>query len=357
MRRAARLAMLPLAVVAIGAAWVLFNVLMLQAIVSLSGASMPLRPVVVRELTSVAIWLLFLPIAIGLAERLPLGRGRWRNLALLTAAVVLLGVLRAMTGGLLEHDFVHEPVSWRDVGVHVALNASVEVYVVVLLVGATNLLRVYRESARRQAQVRAADTQLAWMEMDELRAQLQPGFLFQTLEGIRSVVHASPPAADRLIVNLSDLLRRSLASSARDLSVGESLEQLDRYVSLHAAASGKPTTLHLDVDEQLLPARLPFAVVQPLVEGAVVHAAHGGGGRIRLTASKQSARLHVRVDSDAVAAASSAGVAQGTSLSALRAQMERIFGSNFLLDVRPSARTFTATLDMPFPDPERTDPR
>ena len=172
------------------------------------------------------------------------------------------------------------------------------------------------------------------------------------------MVHASPAAADRLIVNLSDLLRRSLASSARDLTVGESLEQLDRYVSLHAAASGQPTTLQLDVEEQLLPARLPFAVVQPLVEGAVVHAAHGGGGRIRLTASKQRARLHVRVDSDAVAAAGRTdGAVQGTSLAALRAQMERIFGSNFLLDVRPAARTFTATLDMPFPEPERTEPR
>lgn len=347
--------MLPLGVVAIGAAWVLFNVLMFQALVSLSGASLPLRPVVVRELTSVSLWLLFVPIAIGLAQRFPLGRGQWRNLALLTVAVVLLGLLRALVGGLLERDFVHAPVSWRAVGVHVALNAGVEVYVVVLLVGATTFVLVHRESVRRQEQARAADTQLAWMEMDELRAQLQPGFLFQTLEGIRSVVHASPPAADRLIVNLSDLLRRSLASSARDLTVGESLEQLDRYVSLHAAASGKPTTLHLDVEEQLLPARLPFAVVQPLVEGAVVHAAHGGGGRIRLTASQQRERLHVRVDSDAVSAC--ADSVQGTSLTALRAQMERIFGSNFLLDVRPSARTFTATLDMPFPEPERTDSR
>lgn len=334
-----------LGVIAAFIAEALLQLLPVGAIAQLTGTPLPLQTVLRRTSSFTLAWLLFAPLAIGLALRYPLfGARKWRNAVLVTIGVVLLATLRALVGGHVERKFLQYPVSARAIRLHLTLVTGAHLQFLAVMIGATNLVRARGELLRRQAQILEADTQLARMEMNELRAHLQPGFLFLTLEGIARVVPHDPIAADGMIVTLSDLLRRSLASATREVTLGESLDQLDRYVALHAAASGKPTALHLAVDADLLAARLPFGVVQPLVEAAIVHTFVRGGGRIRLTASQRNARLYV----DVTSAAAFAGVGAAGPLEALRAQLERLFGNGFALEARHDARSFHATLDMPF---------
>src|SRR5262249_52346651 len=136
-------------------------------------------------------------------------------------------------------------------------------WVAVIGTNAIDHARRHRQSAMEAAELRA---QLAEAQLQSLRTQLDPHFLFNTLHSISELVHEDPDAADRMIVNLSELLRRSLESRDQpEISLSRELEFVRLYLDIQSCRFQ-----HLSVSYDIQPATscalIPGMILQPLVE-------------------------------------------------------------------------------------------
>lgn len=206
----------------------------------------------------------------------------------------------------------------------------------------TNLVMARREAAERARRELAAQTLLARAELDGLRAQMQPHFLFLTLQTIAEVVHRDPATADDMIVGLSDLLRRSLTLGNDPVPLFDELDFVDRTLALYAICFDGRLTIRFDAGEDVLPARVPPLLVQQLVENAVVQGiAPAGGGAIEVRCWRDGDRLRLEVrDGGARAPRGEEG------LMPVRVRLEKLFGSAELT-VRHDANGSVAAVAVP----------
>jgi len=124
-------------------------------------------------------------------------------------------------------------------------------------------------------------------ELRALRAQLNPHFLFNSLNSINALVGSDPEGARRMCEGLGDFLRRTLALGARaDVALGEELELVERYLAIERVRFGERLGVRRDCPAELLRCRVPPLLLQPLVENAVKHgvAALVEGGTIAIAA-------------------------------------------------------------------------
>ena len=158
-----------------------------------------------------------------------------------------------------------------------------------LIVGIAHALRLARSARERERHALQLETQLADARLLTLRAQLQPHFLFNSLNTIAVLMREDVDAADRTLVLLSNLLRRALESSAaQEVELGEEISFLELYLAIEATRFSGRLTYAVDVDPPLLDAYVPSLILQPLVENAVRHglATLGHAGRIEITAAR-----------------------------------------------------------------------
>jgi two-component system, LytTR family, sensor kinase len=139
----------------------------------------------------------------------------------------------------------------------------------------------------REQQSANLQTRLARAELAQLRTQLQPHFLFNTLNSIMALVESSPQAAKEMIWDLSELLRMILKQPDTDrITLKHELELLAYYIGIQKTRFGKRLEFLQHVDEQAFTATVPPLLLQPLVENAIHHGieATGKAGTITLTA-------------------------------------------------------------------------
>jgi len=159
------------------------------------------------------------------------------------------------------------------------------VYALGLLCAAFALLGWYCLEQRRRFDKRIADA-----ELRRLRAQLNPHFLFNTLNAIAELGYDDPAAADHAITQLSGLLRKSLDENhSPEISLRAELDFLEDYLSLQRMLIRDALDIVLTVDPAVLHARVPAMVLQPLVENALIHGAvPGAPGHVAILRSKSA---------------------------------------------------------------------
>jgi LytS/YehU family sensor histidine kinase len=131
-----------------------------------------------------------------------------------------------------------------------------------------------------------------------LKAQLQPHFLFNTLNMILPLTYRDPDTASRMLVLLGDLLRASLERDATTLiPLREELEFLQKYLEIQRARFAQRLEVRFDVDEGVLEAPIPSLLLQPLVENAIKHgiSKHRGDGRIDISCRRDQGFLALTV--------------------------------------------------------------
>ena len=239
---------------------------------AVNGATERVAYILIFQMCSSLMWAVFTPPIVFIAERLPLRKPHLlRNALFIAALLPLFAVARAATGGVVlklgEGD--RPSLDFTDLSISIRTHRNIAIEVVIIVI--VNLLLAQREAAERGRRELDAQTLLARAEMDELRAQLQPHFVFTTLQAIAGKVESDPAAADRMIVTLADLLRRSLAAS-EPVPLADELEFVDRSVALYDSCSGRKRSLRFDADEDVLDARVPPLFVQQLVDRAAVNA-------------------------------------------------------------------------------------
>ena len=132
-------------------------------------------------------------------------------------------------------------------------------------VGVIHAIEYYRESRERQLEA----TRLA---LENLRAQLQPHFLFNTLQSISTLIYRDQNAADRMLTQLSDLLRLSLRNvGVQEVPLSEELGFLERYLAIMRVRFGDRLVIQVETPADLMNALVPSLVLQPIVENAIEH--------------------------------------------------------------------------------------
>jgi len=196
-------------------------------------------------------------------------------------------------------------------------------------VGVIHAIEYYRESRERQLEA----TRLA---LDNLRAQLQPHFLFNTLQSISTLIHRDPPAADRMLTDLSELLRLSLRNpGSQEVPLREELAFLERYLQIMRVRFGDRLVIAVDVGPDVLDALVPSLVLQPIVENAIQHGMEDRPdvGHVNVRAAREGKSLRIEVADDGPGL-SATPATDGIGLANTRERLLRLYGAAGGVDVR-----------------------
>lgn len=257
-----------------------------------------LRGIGVGSLTWYAS-ILTAPAFVLLSRRLSFGRRSWvGSLSLLAVLVAALALATALLQFRLT--FAGAPQA-PPLGTYlrVALPGAVLPFLAVAaLAQALDAGARAHERALEAARVRG---QLAEARLEALTLQLQPHFLFNTLQGISTLIRSDPEAADRMLTRLSDLLREVLTRrDAHEVVLEEELRVLAAYIDIARWRFGPRLSVAVEASADVRRALVPFMLIQPLVENAVRHGVgnHAGEGSVRVAAEHVGDRLRLLVAND-----------------------------------------------------------
>lgn len=217
------------------------------------------------------------------------------------------------------------------------LLASFILYAFILLVG--YMLRSRERFALQQAETARLNEQLSKAQLDALRKQIEPHFLFNTLNAIAGLVRENRnDAAVSMIVGLSDLLRRALKDSNRQqVPLGEEMEFVQQYLDIQKVRFAERLHLSMNVPSELSAAQVPSLILQPIVENAVKHgiAKRVQGGDIRISAVRNNGMLTVSVYNDGPALpAGWEETCAGVGVSNVRTRLQSLYGNAFELKMQ-----------------------
>jgi two-component system, LytTR family, sensor kinase len=173
-----------------------------------------------------------------------------------------------------DHDLRHRYVSrfmhsWREM---IRSGFADEIFIYIAIVVAAHAYEYFQQARRRALEASEFERALAVSELQALKMQLHPHFLFNTLNGISSLVVSDPERARAMIVKLSGLLRTALRKNDTDLiPLREELKFIEEYLELEKMRLGVRLTVSLQINPDTLPLLVPHLVLQPLVENAIRH--------------------------------------------------------------------------------------
>jgi two-component system sensor histidine kinase AlgZ len=189
------------------------------------------------------------------------------------------------------------------------------------------------------------------MELKALRAQLDPHFLFNSLNAISALIHANPAAARDMTVDLAQFFRQTLSLGERTrIRLGQELELVQHYLAIEQRRLGDKLRLAVDADEVCRQAWLPPLVLQPLVENAIKHGIRllDQGGLIELSAIRVGDRLALTVSNPVDASAPTDRSGLGHGLRHLQARLQSTYDEPARVDIDRSADRFTVHLSLPW---------
>ena len=199
------------------------------------------------------------------------------------------------------------------------------------------------------------EARLARAQLQSLRLQLHPHFLFNTLNTINALIGTDRHAAERVISGLSELLRMSLSSaSEQEVTLAKELELLAHYIEIQQIRFPDRLTVNFRIDPDARYALVPNLMLQPLVENAIRHgiAPRAAPGHVIVTAARRGSRLELSVVDDGVGERASRDHRDGVGLGITRARLLSLYGSEHRFEAGGGAAGgFTVHIEIPY----RTD--
>lgn len=212
----------------------------------------------------------------------------------------------------------------------------------------------YRRFRERELRASQLEAKLAQTQLEVLKMQLHPHFLFNTLHAISTLIHRDPDAADEMVAQLSDLLRMTLANiGIQEVALQQELEFLHRYLDIQKMRFQDRLEVIVDVPSETLDIQVPNQVLQPIVENAVRHGvdARSGSGRIEVRARTTEHMLELTVRDDGPGVKGAVRLPRerpGIGLSNTRARLRELYGpaSTLMLEDHPQGGAIV-TLSIP----------
>ena len=227
-----------------------------------------------------------------------------------------------------------------------------ENYVVYLaMIGVVHALYYSERFRDRQIAAERLEAKLSSAQLHILKTQLQPHFLFNTLNGISSLMHSDVRAADRMLTQLAELLRHSLtALHEQKVTLQRELEFLMPYLQIEQARLGDRLTLEVEIDPGLELALVPHLVLQPLAENAIRHgiATRPRGGWLLVRVAARDERLFIEISDDGPGSSQTSPMAgQGVGLSNTRARLASLYGDDHEFRIVDGPEGFSVHIELP----------
>jgi two-component system, LytTR family, sensor kinase len=315
------------------------------------------------------IWAAFSLLIGWLFQRFPFEKGRMAaSLAVhIPASLVIAWVSLALAVSALfvfviapgDDHFEWWPVMRRNV----AMSYHWWVLVYWAILGAHQGFEYHRKLSEREKRAVQLEAQLVQAQLQALKMQLHPHFLFNTLNSISALLHQEPELADRMIARLGDFLRLTLDNSGdQEVTLQKELEFLKCYLEIERVRFQDRLTVSYDVAPETLDAMVPNLVWQPIVENAIRHAIapRAGRGNIQIWAQRTGATLQLQVKDDGPGLPPSQNSnqlsGQGVGLANTRERLRQLYGDNHRFELRNGAdRGLVVALEIPFTPSTRQD--
>jgi len=323
------------------------------------------RALLVQGLICV-LWALATPLVLWLARRFRIERHNWRrrvplhflislglSIPMITIDYVIY-TFKIGRGGSLSMLRTFQFVLYN-------LDRCLLIYwVIVLISHAFNYYNSYRKGELKASQLR---TQLAQAQLEALKMQLHPHFLFNTRHSISALLNQDVEAARRMISRLGDFLRLTLENAGtQEVTLQQELEFLNGYLEIERIRFQDRLTTLVKVDPNLLDQRVPNLILQPIVENALRHAiANSNGGRIEIIVAAHEGMLRIQVRDNGpglrLVPSMSETAKHGVGLANTKARLDRLYGSAHRLDLanEPSGG-LVVTMELPRSGSEIPEP-
>jgi two-component system, LytTR family, sensor kinase len=303
-----------------------------------SGRSMPAWEPVTWELSSAAVTAVLAVCVYQFERRWPLsGTHALRRLPLHVLAALVFSALHTL-GMVGIRNVVYTAVgSHYDFGnpwLGFAYELQKDLITYAVIVTVCILIRSVHARRERELAVIRLERDLSEARLAQLTAQIEPHFVFNTLNAISNRMHEDVDAADRMIAAFAELLRAALAESgSAHVRVGDDVAWLERYFELMRERFRGQVETSVALDPAAASARVPRLLLQPLVENAFAHGLASGRGRVDVRIRADGDRLRCTVEDDGVGL--SRGFAPGVGLKNVRSRLELLYGDDFRFDIAP----------------------
>lgn len=210
--------------------------------------------------------------------------------------------------------------------------------VLTTLVGVGLPVRIWN-AARIQRKLEDQELALMQARVDALISQINPHFLFNTLNTVSSLVRFDPDTARTVVLKLSNILRRRLKAQVHFSPLRQEIEFIDDYLDIEVVRFGRDKLqIHKEIDPEALDVVIPSMILQPLVENAIRHGIGPKieGGTITLRARRNNGKLAIEVSDDGV------GIPEekrhevydsGIGISNVRERLKVLYGPDFSFDI------------------------
>jgi LytS/YehU family sensor histidine kinase len=316
-------------------------------------------------MTGVYLCAALTPAILWLIHRFPIGRKSWQR----HVPLHLLFACLFSTVELAAHSVVLSRLGLflgdrRTAGSNfgvlmaVAFESNVLTYWIILAIShAASLYRRYqereKEALRLELNASELKTQLVAARLDALKSQLQPHFLFNTLNAIMVLVRQRRTAdAEETLARLGDLLRYVLNDAeAQEVPLHRELEYLRLYFAIEEVRFRDRLRIHISAEDAALDAAVPHMALQPLVENAIRHGIgrSSSAGLVEIAARRADSALEIRVRDDGPGLAPAPSGTSGIGLSNTRARLEQLYGGAARLTLENDPRGGAiAVLTLPY---------
>jgi sensor histidine kinase YesM len=305
------------------------------------------------------LWGALTPVVIWLAERFPLEGRRWPSAllahgvlgALLTCVQIVIAA-SALALSDVTMDYTIE-TSFLSRALRLNFHSSYPTYWVILFAYLSfDYAQKFRERALLAAQLEA---RLSEARLAALRMQLNPHFLFNTLNSISSLMYTDVAAADAMMTRLSELLRLTLEADGRpEVTLRQELDVVRRYIEIEKIRFEDRLRVSVEVDDAALDARVPAFALQPLVENAIRHAiaTRAAGGRLTISAQRSNGALRIAIEDDGPGLPEGA-LRAGVGLENTRERLSQLYGSEQRLELANLPEGgLRVVMSLPFRDAE-----
>jgi sensor histidine kinase YesM len=326
---------------------------------------LPLWNVLAWELAYWPVWAAISPLIFRLARRFPIERANWlRNLLINVVAGLLITVAQRA---------IYLFVAWL---LYIAADNSIDTIAYLyrrlfffnlptgfmsfgLLLLVSHLINYYRrlrgeevKASQLKAELAEARLRATEAQLQALKMQLHPHFLFNTLNSISALLDEDAEAADEMLARLGDFLRLTLENSgAHTVALQDELEFLRRYLEIEQVRYQDRLTVKLNIEPQTLEAQVPNMILQPIIENAIRHGISQslGSGRIEVCASHEGDKLRLAVKDNGPGVSVSEEAKAGLGLANTRERLKQSYGAahNFDIQNAPEGGTIV-TLTIPF---------
>jgi len=314
----------------------------------------------VIELVYWNVWAACTPLVVALAKRFPLTGQRFvSHIAIHTVTSFMMAPLGSVTAYFLSRGLLGLLFRMTDPGalrllstftVSVLSMSFTGILTYWLVVGLYQSVHFYQAAMERQTIAAQLETQLSHAELENLKSQLHPHFLFNSLHTIGVLMQEDVEAASHLLVSLGDLLRMALERRENEITLRSELEFVGKYLEIEQTRFHDRLKVRMDVPPDLLGVYVPSLALQPLVENAIKHgiSVDSAAGRLEIAAQRNNGRVSLRVRDDGPGLAPGSRLRFGVGLTNVQSRLKQLYGEESSLELtRGDGRGCEAIITIP----------